>query len=388
MIRSSLTAANAWLLRRLARITSSGRFVPEIDGLRFFAIASVVGFHLNGYILARAPAHIAQPAALNPLSLFFAHGDLGVRLFYVLSGFILAVPFAEHHLSGRPTVPLGKYFLRRVTRLEPPYIANLLFCAAALALVDPGRGALLPHLLASIGYVHNIVYAAPSTINPVAWSLEVEIQWYILAPFVCSLLAIRNRAGRRAVLVGAIVVCAAVASQLDVETWPRFGRSIGGYGHFFLAGILLAEIYLLDWSKPSARPLAWDAAGLVGWIALWPLETNASARPFVVAAVLLAYVGSFRGRWLNRVVSSPWIATIGGMCYTIYLYHTAVISAVGRFSIRWVLPGWYGWTVLVQVVVVGTALFLVSGVAFALLEKPFMVRNWPSKTLARILARG
>ena len=59
----------------LRRITSKGTFIPEIDGLRFVAIASVVMYHLRGF--------------LSPESRLAAHGYRGVNLFYVISGFVL-----------------------------------------------------------------------------------------------------------------------------------------------------------------------------------------------------------------------------------------------------------------------------------------------------------
>ena len=198
----------------------------------------MVGFHLNGYILARAPAHIAQPAALNPLSLFFAHGDLGVRLFYVLSGFILAVavrrasPLGPAYRAARKVLPAPRDPARASLHREP-----------ALLRGGAGRGRSGPRRAPSPSARQHRLRAQHRLRGPEhdqsrrPGLLEVEIQsGQILAPFVCSLLAIRNRAWRRAVLVGAIVVCAAVATRMDVETWPRFGRSIGGYGHFFLAG--------------------------------------------------------------------------------------------------------------------------------------------------------
>ena len=53
-------------------------------------------------------------------------GFRGVELFFVISGFILGLPFAAHYLKGAAPVSLRKYYLRRLTRLEPPYIVALL----------------------------------------------------------------------------------------------------------------------------------------------------------------------------------------------------------------------------------------------------------------------
>ena len=91
----------------LSRISVSTRFIPEVDGLRFFAIGSVVFYHLLGIISVRMfgswnPAHFDSLFPLNWLT----HGYFGVPLFFAISGFVLAMPFAEHHLSQREIPPL------------------------------------------------------------------------------------------------------------------------------------------------------------------------------------------------------------------------------------------------------------------------------------------
>src|SRR5437667_40038 len=110
------------LLVRLSRETSSGRFIPEMDGLRFVAIAMVVLFHLNGYLTAKAVSpQYAFTARSDWITQVALVGFRGVELFFVISGFILGLPFAAHHIAGAPRVSLSKYYLRRLTRLEPPY---------------------------------------------------------------------------------------------------------------------------------------------------------------------------------------------------------------------------------------------------------------------------
>src|SRR5438094_3364218 len=107
-----------WLgwLGGFRRITTSGNYIPEIDGLRFIAIFAVVLHHVALYVttLDNRPEGI------------FELGTRGVELFFAISGFVLAAPFASQYLCGRPRVRLGQYFLRRLTRLEPPYLLALL----------------------------------------------------------------------------------------------------------------------------------------------------------------------------------------------------------------------------------------------------------------------
>lgn len=109
------------ILSGLSRRTTSGQLITEIDGLRFFSIALVVLFHLEGYVAGASRVQYAVGSYENPLRYLLHHGNQGVELFFIISGFVLALPFAAHQLTGGRKVNLPAYFTRRLTRLEPPY---------------------------------------------------------------------------------------------------------------------------------------------------------------------------------------------------------------------------------------------------------------------------
>jgi acyltransferase-like protein len=152
------------MLKRLSRETTSGRFIPELDGLRFVAIAMVILYHLNGYLIAKTTFY-EHDATSDWLCRAALVGNHGVELFFVISGFILALPFAAHHLKQARPVSLRAYYLRRLTRLEPPYFATIFLLMLLSAVMT--RTIALPlngHLLASLFYMHNLMYG---TFSPV-----------------------------------------------------------------------------------------------------------------------------------------------------------------------------------------------------------------------------
>ena len=89
----------SWL-SYLSRKTSSSRFIPEIDGLRFIAIITVVLFHLNsalakesGLGLSNALMDMGGSKHMFSMAWWWVRLDLGVKLFFAISGFVLALPF-------------------------------------------------------------------------------------------------------------------------------------------------------------------------------------------------------------------------------------------------------------------------------------------------------
>src|SRR5262245_54832054 len=163
------TQVTQWILTHASRETSSGRFIPEMDGLRFVAIGFVILFHLNAYFTAKSVVNFSPPPQLDWLSQIARLGFRGVELFFVISGFILALPFAGQRMQGGPRIRLSSYYLRRLTRLEPPYFSTLLiFFLLAVGIQGKEVADLYTHLGASFLYLHNIIYGTASPVLGVA----------------------------------------------------------------------------------------------------------------------------------------------------------------------------------------------------------------------------
>ncbi len=372
-------------LERFRRVTSSGRFVPEIDGLRFVAILMVYLFHLRGYLLVNGLPYAADPS-LSLAARVLEQGNYGVQLFFVISGFVLALPFASHHLRGSKTVSLRAYFLRRLTRLEPPYaLSMLLFFVMSVVYVGQSASALLPHLAASLIYLHNVIYGTGSLINSVAWSLEVEIQFYILVPLLAQLFAIRNKVPRRLATVG-LIVAAMVFQWIAIPAADaRLSISILNYLQFFLFGFLLADVYLSEWrSEPTQIP-AWDLVSCLGWPLLPVLWHYPDVSRWLFPPITFAlYCATFRGVWSRKLFSNRWITTIGGMCYTIYLLHYPIISFVGRHTIKLRVTNDFDTGFVWQFLLITPILIAACAVYFYLVEKPCMRSDWPKRLAATV----
>jgi peptidoglycan/LPS O-acetylase OafA/YrhL len=370
------------VLARLSRRTSSGRFIPEIDGLRFVAIALVVLLHV-GQVLSPnlrldRPFGTIDPSVRIPAIL--APGWFGVELFFVISGFILALPFAAWRRAGARPVNLRGYYLRRLTRLEPPYVLALALSFAAAAALSPVR-VLLPHLLASLIYQHRSVFGYDSNLNVPFWSLEIEVQFYLLVLLLAVLFRIDDT-GRRRIAMAAVGLLAALVGS--VVRWDT--GTVLSYLVFFLAGFVLADVYVSDWAEQPVPRAAWDLITLVGWPVLFLLAgTTHSGRLTVIAPWLIVglYMAAFRGPLTRRVLRNRWLTTIGGMCYSIYLLHYPLMLLIARALHPASALAWAGSAVAL------VAATLAAGVTFfALVERPCMEPHWPSKLIARLRTRA
>jgi peptidoglycan/LPS O-acetylase OafA/YrhL len=342
----------------LRRITTSGRFIPEIDGFRFLAIALVVMFHLNG-------AYRGQPGPV--FTAIAERGAYGVQLFFTISGFILGLPFAAHYLAGKKPVNLRKYFLRRLTRLEPPYMLNILL-VFAFGLFVSGKLSVannIGHLFASLLYLHNAVYGHESFINTAAWSLEIEIQFYCLAPLLAKVFTLEHR---RMVLFSAMLLIG--GTQAIMQHPPaRLTFSLAWELQYFLGGFLLADIYLTDWKEKPPRAWYWDAIAALGFVLVFSSTlTRGMSRLILPFCILLLYYAIFQSSTIGAFFRWWPITSLGGMCYTIYLYHASVISVLSRHIGRQHF--------VISCTILTAAIVFFSVIHFLLVEKPCMNPEW------------
>jgi peptidoglycan/LPS O-acetylase OafA/YrhL len=359
---------------KLRRITTHGSWIPEIDGLRFVAITATLLVHILGETYIRGGQTF--PAKYRELvPIFVDHGDRGVLLFFAISGFILAQPFLRQHLLHGQPVSIKAFFRRRLTRLEPPYILSLLIYGFAIAVTQHRLWSLIPPLLTHIVYLRN--FLPGESFNFVTWSLEVEVQFYILAPLLGFLYAIRVTALRRGIMVAMILASVLIRTYMNRPiTW-----NLPGQLQFFLVGFLLADLRATRTESTTSR--WWDLVSLIVWIAVFIMPA-AYLDYTLPVLILLAYLATFNGPVTRQIFRTPWIALTGGMCYSFYLMHMLVISTAFRLTRHWIIPSSLPLSYLIQLVLLGTCIYLFCTAYFVLIERPCMDPNWPHKLAAKL----
>jgi peptidoglycan/LPS O-acetylase OafA/YrhL len=225
------------------------------------------------------------------------------------------------------------------------------------------------------GLIHGVIFG-------IAWSLEVEIQFYLLVPLLTLAFKLKNSVARRACFLAAILAIGvvqqlAILGPHAVAGSARLGITILFYLQYFLAGLLLSDLYLLE--LPKWRPSWWwDGISLVAWPAIFFLEIpwwHAVLPLFIIPA----YLAAFRAKAVKRFFSNYWIAVIGGMCYSIYLWHFFVIAFVMRASRHLLIFHDFLINYTIQVIAMVPVVLAVSGVYFIFVERPCMDPDWPAQ---------
>ena len=398
----------SWLARfpaRFRRRISQGVYRPEIDGLRFFAIAFVI----FGHSLERAARFFASyqhALAGSRLDTFLQTAPPGVFLFFAISGYILAGQAQKAQASPLSGRFLKSYFGRRLLRIEPPYIILLVATWALISLAHwspegTHRFDAAPHsinlsLIASVAYLHDLLFGTFPRLFPPGWSLEVEVQFYILAPLLFSLWAALRATFDRIVIAALFLMTGINLSLLGLKTLGplHVEYSLLHYFNYFWLGIAMAyfgeplSARLARASGTTVTALGWG--GMAAFIAVAAPGEQAAAAPEalrllgVYASLAAIFASAFDARsGFRKFCASPWISLIGGACYSIYLVHLQVIQIIFVAAAK-AAP---------QASLIGVAgLFAASALAaiaagltyYVLIERRFMARDWPRAAFAYV----
>jgi peptidoglycan/LPS O-acetylase OafA/YrhL len=224
-----------------------------------------------------------------------------------------------------------------------------------------------------------------SRVSPPTWSLEVEVQYYLLAPLFAAVFLVRPASLRRALLLG-IVLALGVATQGARAAAPRVALSIAGNLQYFTAGLLLCDLYL---TQPLRRIPAWmwDLVAVAALIPLLWSEATWVRELFPLGSVAILLAG-MKGRQVRRFFAAPMVSVTGGMCYSLYLTHGTVLALVAAGLAA--APGHAAPAGVRTLEVIGASLaatFAAGGLFYVLIERPCMDPGWPRKAAALLWPR-
>ncbi|HLV99370.1 MAG TPA: acyltransferase [Ktedonobacterales bacterium] len=401
-----------------------------MDGVRAIAVLLVIIFHCwegSGMPLLLVSLPLIN-ASLN-LTPIASSGFIGVQLFFVLSGFLLAQYWLNPSFQGRPRPSTRQYFRQRLFRIAPAYycclfLVLLLLVPGLIPAADvysgPGVFTLGAHLF--FAQLLFPVSASSYGVEGSFWTLSIEVLFYLMLPLVIWCF---SKTRWKYFLCASVVLSLSwfylTRNSLDplvqfyehqtpgatlTENAARFFLSIQFPTHAatFALGISLANIYTQFQLKLRTdrlfRLLTSNAAGLmylfVGvalelflMYAIFPKDTlanNYSYWTLIAFGFTLILAGVlFGGQCIRAALSVLPLRFIGVVSYSMYLWHLPIMFLFKSLPIVATLPSpdrfplHFGMTFLV-------ALFLATG-SYLAIEKPFMLLGRQHK-LAKKAATG
>jgi peptidoglycan/LPS O-acetylase OafA/YrhL len=372
-------------------VRRSRKYFPELESLRGIAILLVYLYHADGVITA-APHHASLPVA------YMRAGHTGVALFFVLSGFLLSLPFLAEATGGRRQ-SRREYYLRRALRILPAYYTAVIVAMYLSAHRPSDVLQWWPF------FVFTKALTPPDSLWPYSigwWSLATEVQFYVVLPLLA--LAFRSR---RRVLV-ALGAYAVVYATFEAGLWHlpslrwqlEMHSNVFGRSPLFLWGIFAAWLYRthgdairtrlesVPWVRAGgadvALVLVFIALGLllrweVGW-GFWDAEkpprhawhiVEGACWATVLLSLLLAPLRT------KRLFANGLLGGLGVVSYSLFLIHIPVMAlAVMRLRAR--TPGSYkvwGADSLALTVALFALCVSASIVTYWAIERPFLVRK-------------
>ena len=380
--------------------THHPNYIASLTGLRGIA-AILVFLHHYDALNPGIRLDLVVPVIGSMLQFPLGFGFTGVDVFFVLSGFLLGLPFARSALAGGPKIALGNYFKRRALRVFPAYYAQLVILLIFTTWFVTWKPQTITTLFAHLVMFFNI---GPQPVTPIVglwWTLPVEMSYYLLLPLLRPLM--RPRLWLITLLIG-------ISLSIVYRIWAatHFGAlsphhvvlaasQIPGTISEFLLGTSAAILVVKRNLSQKPRPPAWlldlvfigSAVLVYNWfiqvvfpnnVAFWLGHWSMIVNPLVVglifsSMVLSLYWGSRIGTWLlaNRVVYF-----LGMISYSLYLWHFVVMQQLQLVA----GDMYFAWPPIIRFLVSFIAVLCVSTASYFLVEKRF-VRFRPFRELQK-----
>jgi peptidoglycan/LPS O-acetylase OafA/YrhL len=339
-----------------------------LDGLRGIAAVWVAGFHFYGGL----SDHFTSRAFVEPVHTLLRHGNSGVEIFFVLSGFVIAYSLRQARIDAPYCM---NFVVRRAIRLDPPYWCTIVLACLVMMIANvlrTDRIQVLPSLsqvAAHLVYLQN--FAGVGNIVDVFWTLCIEVQFY-LTFLLLTAVSQRWRGPRSSDAIDLLVFG-------PVALWSiatRWCHAPGLHPAFMIKFWYLFQLGVLAcWTLTGAKRPAyfWAYTGLL-LVAEWRafhIESSIG----IGTGVMIYLVGT--AHRLETWLSAALLQFFGRISYSLYLVHAVVGTPFTYYLARqWVTPEGPVWAAFGLFV----AAFVVSTITAYLL---YRLVEHPSVTLSR-----
>ncbi len=410
MLRAVASADTEDTTDRRAPVTQ----VNELEYQRFAGLDGARAVAAMGVFLAHA-AFISGYVFRSDFGPILARMDIGVEIFFLLSGFLLYRPYIARRLAGRPNGDLGTYARRRFLRIFPAYWVALTIVAFILhAPKFADEHSIVAHYL--LLHVLDIRQVSHGPIQQ-AWTLSCELAFYAVLPGWAWLMSRRDRTPERQIRVefaglaalwaaSMLLKVATIGADLSIErvgwlaTW--FPLRVDQFALGMALAVTSAWVQhrrpqLPAWLRGTSGVVAFWGLAIVAFLVLsfgfhLPLDLNFTPKQFwftrtsfsfIALAFLIPIVlGRQDGTLMRPVVANRPIVWMGLISYGIYLWHEAWMFKYLEWTDKPALAAPF-----LPMVGVTLVLTIASGAAsWYLVERPAM--GWRNRTVSRERGHG
>ena len=334
----------------LEAVSSRDR-IPSLTGIRALAALLVIGTHA---------AYTTGKYTHGYAGLLLSRMEIGVSIFFVLSGFLLFVPWVRAAQAGTSAPSLRRYGWHRIRRIMPAYVVAVLGAFVLYHFHDAGPNpghswyGLLRNLTLTQIYTDGYMFSHIHQGLTQMWSLAVEVSFYVALPIIGYLVlrVLCRRRWRPRLALAGLAVCALISPAWMVyvhtaQHLPDGARLwLPGYLAWFIGGMMLAVLAAM-----GVRCYWFLALPLVVvsyFIVSTPVAGEATTSPTglaeaVVKTIFYAVIATLivappalgdRGAY-ERLLSSRPMVWLGEISYEIFLVHLMIMELAMTQVLHW-----------------------------------------------------
>lgn len=282
--------------------------------------------------------HFAAGFGPGPVKEFTQHGYISVDLFFVLSGFVMALTYAKSFRSAPSAGEYGKFLYSRIARVYPLYLIAILVAFTVYKLQGLGPTITGPKVLA-LNLLLVQAWGFGQSLVGQSWSISTEFGAYFIFPFVVGAIIFGRPVWRWVAVLFSVATMLFVTSRTAAQllqvgtdrTWRSGPLDIFGPGTAYpllrcLAGFTVGILaYSLATNGPTipmaARRYLGDVLGLAIFVLLFVHNSDLLIELLFVPLVIML---TFPHGLVERVLSHGFVHWLGVISYSIYLIHEYV----------------------------------------------------------------
>ena len=326
--------------------------IDVLDGIRILTILIIVWFHFwqQSWIIP----------VMGKVSLDWIprNGAILVDMMILLSGFCLFLPYAKEMVYVTKTVPVKDFYIKRIARIFPSYYLCVIICLFCFALPlkeYSGSEFMIKDLLARIFFFSNFSLDTlfGTKLNGALWTVCVEVQFYILFPFIARFFQKKPIVTYTIMILISIASCGIInINSFNINTW-LYAHNSFTYSCVFANGMLGAWIYIAITKYLKQNKLLDIASVVLAITGLYLYKLMCHSRMqsddiykwqidnrFALSLVYLLIVFSILmgQRIFNPLLGNKIMKFLAGISYNLYIWHQYISVKLKEFRI----PYWEG----------------------------------------------